>query len=619
MPFEEEVKKADLARLVRWSKNRLIEMMTDALTDTKAIAIQRETASILETDLNTNPKAVLLYFGGTGPIGHINKRLLQWHEMAENKARIKVSYETSSPAVYSLYIDKLVAFDTLLTRWALKEDNFLTWADNKFDGERTVWEASPQVPKLTKIIKDQAHEWFLRHQITPEFLQKSAIQIMDTFLYERPDMMVLVNLVLNFPKVKYIQQIEMKRAESEQLVELVLGCVPVLGGAIGLYEAWEGRDLAGYKLSNLERGVLAATVLLPAAGRLFKYGKAAYTEARLARMYGRSEAEWTRAIKASAQASEKQGALKTIQEGEEALLKTGTIDAKLAKELETVLPQLAQSAVPTTTVSPEVKAAWEALSQAYPALKVLDEFAIERIVQKGANESHIKGQLLEEIMEAHIIPWLRKREAGFALGVEVPEGKVLEYIPGHAIRSAMEKTPQQLTDGMVGYWDKEVFHVLGIFEAKAGKKGTRELLVGSKDLTVAQKQELRAFAKDTWRDERDIAKRLGKPYTRTVEQLVRLKDGGQLQRDIERLAVNEDGSLASVFIDGKTVSVHMSPKSTKFFGIVPKGKRIDVFEAQVTAAGYKFEAIAAPISNTDLNTATKRLAEIGAATIPKPP
>ena len=100
---------------------------------------------------------------------------------------------------------------------------------------------------------------------------------------------------------------------------------------------------------------------------------------------------------------------------------------------------------------------------------------------------------------------------------------------------------------------------------------------------------------------------------------MRLKDGGQLQRDIERLAVNEDGSLASVFIDGKTVSVDMSPKSTKFFGIVPKGKRIDVFEAQVTAAGYKFEAIAAPISNTDLNTATKRLAEIGAATIPKPP
>jgi hypothetical protein len=105
------------------------------------------------------------------------------------------------------------------------------------------------------------------------------------------------------------------------------------------------------------------------------------------------------------------------------------------------------------------------------------------------------------------------------LGVAVPEGKVLEYVPGHAIRSASEKVPLQLTDGVVGYHDGGVFHILGIFEAKAGQKGTRELLIGSKALSQGDMLELRAFAKDTWRDERNIAKRLGKPYTRTVQEV----------------------------------------------------------------------------------------------------
>ncbi|CAI4212312.1 unnamed protein product [Parascedosporium putredinis] len=516
----------DLERLVRWSKNRLIEMLTDASTDTKAIALQRETASILETDLRQNPKAILFFLSGKGPVGHVQKKLLEWYARAEDKARLRVSYETSSTAAHSIYIDRMVAFETLLTRWALKEQSFLVWADDNFEGERTVWEASPQVERLTTTIKDHAHEWFLRHVITPEFLANSPIQLMDMFLRERPDMMVLANLVLNLPKSKYTQEIEMHRNEAEQIRG--------------------GRDLAGYRLTNLERAVLAATVLLPAAGRLFRHGRAVYSEVRLARMYGRSEAQWTKTIT-------------------DALLKKGNVDAPLAKELEAVLPQVAHAAAApatatavTSTVAPEVKTLWQTLSDALPILKVLDEFAIERIIRKGSNESHIKGQLLEEIMEAHIIPWLRKREAGFALGVAVPEGKTLEYIPGHTILSASERAPSQVTDGMIGYWDKDVFHILGIFEVKAGKRA------------------------------------LSKPIQR-------------------------GRNPASVFIDGKLTQVHMSPQSTKFFGIVTKGRRVDHLETQVTAAGFKFEAIAAPITNAELNSATKRLAELGAATVPKPP
>lgn len=77
--------------------------------------------------------------------------------------------------------------------------------------------------------------------------------------------------------------------------------------------------------------------------------------------------------------------------------------------------------------------------------------------------------------------------------------------------------------------------------------------------------------------------------------------------------------MASILIDGNIVDVSISPSSTKFFGIVPKGKRIDLLQSAVTAAGYKFEAIAAPINSKDLTALAKEIAGIGAATAVKPP
>lgn len=54
----------------------------------------------------------------------------------------------------------------------------------------------------------------------------------------------------------------------------------------------------------------------------------------------------------------------------------------------------------------------------------------------------------------------------------------------------------------------------------------------------------------------------------------------------------------------------MSPTKTKFFGIVPKGKRVDVIQAKVTAAGYNFEAIAAPITSKDLDAVADKLVDL---------
>ena len=133
---------------------------------------------------------------------------------------------------------------------------------------------------------------------------------------------------------------------------------------------------------------------------------------------------------------------------------------------------------------------------------------------------HIKGQLLEELLESYVLPMLRNRQAAFALGLKVPKGVTLEFVPGHLIRTSAGKAGRQITDGMIGYYEKGVFNIVGIFEAKAGRSGARELSFTKTkitDLTKTQRQELRAFANDVWLEEKEIAAAAGKPYTKTIE------------------------------------------------------------------------------------------------------
>jgi hypothetical protein len=199
------------------------------------------------------------------------------------------------------------------------------------------------------------------------------------------------------------------------------------------------------------------------------------------------------------------------------------LEGQIAKEAASAIPKILHSPgnLPNT-IENEIKVLWDTLAKKYTALGTLDEFALRRIVQKGTNVDHIKGQILEELAESHILPWLRSRHGGFALGLKVPSGKTLEFIPGHSIRTASGKAGRQITDGMVGYWDKEVFNILGIFEAKSGRKGARELTLTTKDvakLSEADRNELRAFAKEIWADQKEVAEQTGSAFTSTIEQV----------------------------------------------------------------------------------------------------
>jgi hypothetical protein len=403
--------------------------------------------------------------------------------------------------------------------------------------------------------------------------------------------------------------IPVDRPAMVEAVEFAVGLIPVIGSVVAAYEAWSGEDLFGYKLTDLERGIIGASVLLPTAGRLAKGGRALYTEARLVSLYGRDAAAWSKAIGASGKGAAEHQALEAIAKADRALRSQKSVTGALAKEAAAAVPTLTKgSAAVASTVDQAVIDLLLELRTAHPALSTLDELALERVLAKGPNVDHLKGQLLEELIESRLVPWLGTREGGFALGIAVPAGKKLEFIPGHLVRDAAGR---QISDGLLVYRDGEKLVIAAVFEAKAGKNAARELSLkkgGMSSLTEAERLELRANAKDVWLEQRDAAKAAGQPFKKTIEDVEKeyaLSElGGQVRRDVERLA---DG--ATIRVGSQEMAVVISPTKTKFFGVIPRDVKAATIETQLKDSGFTYEILG-------VDVAAAKLKEIAAGLVP---
>lgn len=116
----------------------------------------------------------------------------------------------------------------------------------------------------------------------------------------------------------------------------------------------------------------------------------------------------------------------------------------------------------------------------YPGLadKKLDAAAVLRILDKGPRPAGLKGQLLEELGGSSIEQMLKTAGGRSRLAGEFA-AKDLKYYPGWQLRDEMGR---QLTDGIVGYWEGDVFHIVTIVESKAGLWAAEGLRVGDTEL-----------------------------------------------------------------------------------------------------------------------------------------
>jgi hypothetical protein len=128
------------------------------------------------------------------------------------------------------------------------------------------------------------------------------------------------------------------------------------------------------------------------------------------------------------------------------------------------------------------------------------------------------------------------------------------------------------------------------------------------ELSKAAEQELRAYAKDVLGELKEQARLEGRTITDTVESImkeVKLSElGGQVRRDIERLADS------SIMIGALKVPVKVSPKTTKFFGVLPNDVKAATITQQLVDAGVSnFEVIGVNLSQGELKSASKQLAD----------
>ena len=292
------------------------------------------------------------------------------------------------------------------------------------------------------------------------------------------------------------------------------------------------------------------------------------------------------------------------------------LGAALAKETASAIPALVRGPVAASSVVDQaVSDLFRELSQQHRILQSLDELAMRRILEKGPNVDHLKGQLLEELVESRVVPWLRDRAGAYALGIATG-GKRLEFIPGHLVRDV---NGRQISDGLLVIRNQGVLEIAAVFEAKAGKRAARELSLASgsiSSLTQEERAELRAAAKDFLREQRDEAKQAGKTFTKTIadveKEIAVSERGGQVRRDIERLSENADGPAVTIIVGSESAPIRFSPKRTKFFGIMPKDVNPALMEKELKDEGFAFELIGVDIDASSLKSIAEKLKPLAA-------
>lgn len=516
--------------------------------------------------------------------------------------------------------------------WARKNDEYLQLVqrirqrqalDKVFlDKQRGIAYLTQENDKVRAVLTDiitALAAWVVAHSSDDDFMTTSAGVGLLRMLDERQDLVAALRFGQSLPKDSTVSSID--RPVLVDVVEFAISVIPIAGTAVAIFEAVSGRDLFGYELDPLERSILAAGALLPIASRLVREGRVLYTAARLERLYGSQASRWSTTLAAGERLSSDPGAMQAISQADTLVKAHTKIDAQLATKVADSFERLGLKGARAPSLSPlplTVSAALKRLVSIKPFLAELDELALQRVIDKGPSVNRMKGQLLEELLQSRIAGWLRDLSGVAALGIAHPPAG-LEFIPGHLIRDAAGR---QITDGMLVRRGGDVLEIVTIFEAKAGTaKNARELSFASgsiSGLTIDERLELRAVARDDFRSLRARARRTGASFPTTAaeiqtmidqleRQIILTEKGGQVLRDIERLSENENGALARLIIGTEETQVRISPTQTKIFGVLPKNIKPGNMERDLQQARYKFEVLGMNVTDKELVELTQIL------------
>jgi hypothetical protein len=140
-----------------------------------------------------------------------------------------------------------------------------------------------------KLVRQRIGDDFLHDIVSrmgdPNFLQTSVEDDFAYYLSKNWELKQALELTQAHP---YVEKAALEREEIpgwQTAIEVVVGFIPVVGQVVGAYEAISGKDLFGNPLSNAERAILGASILLPASAKIYKGGKALYTVDEFTKLY----------------------------------------------------------------------------------------------------------------------------------------------------------------------------------------------------------------------------------------------------------------------------------------------------------------------------------------------
>jgi hypothetical protein len=225
-------------------------------------------------------------------------------DVADVKAEVaeKVRREREAAAEAAAKVDwegagrKLDEALELMKKSMWREREPYTLEDRERGTGYLVWESAQEKAARDLIAREFLHDVVARMG-RKDFTSTSIASDFRTWLREHPSEYEAYLVAQSHPDVeKYDVPIEIPAWQTT--IEVAIGFIPVVGSIVAAGEATFGYDLFGHELSTVDRAILGASVLLPAAAKVFKVGRAAVTVSTLTREYRLSAREADAAYRA---------------------------------------------------------------------------------------------------------------------------------------------------------------------------------------------------------------------------------------------------------------------------------------------------------------------------------
>lgn len=606
-PFRNELRK---------KQNELAQHMMKGFTAMQ-LAVDRKTIELMEADLAQGQSAFEYLFQPSSSAK--GAPAFRWGIDTELLAEKKLLPSFRDSAGYDRQTARFKQYADQLRSNVDKPYKYFNITSHSVE----LWVIRRNLPtrEVVRKVASELEYYIINHAADEDILRIWPQDAISKILSEdRIDLQMMLRLATSLPNEIQVYTIRQKDEDADagivfvaqQALSTILYAIPFVGNAVAAFEVWRGKDIWGNDLSDLDRGVLAASILVPLAFRAVKAGRALYTSERMVRLYGEDARQWSYALAMGERVSADAVGLRRIEEAnglveaEKPLVRTAA--EKLADTFKSLGLDSVGKAIKPVTIDAKLEAIFQRIVAKHPKLAGLDALAMERIVAKGAVEGHVKGQLLEELLEESVVKFLKDPYGRVALGLGDIKGS-LYFIPGHLIR---DEFGLQLTDGMIVRFVKDRLHAVAVFEAKSGEASARGLAAKStsiKELSKADKSELLAEAEESIRDLQERARINGlPPPTATAEDQMKLikqtQQGGQIRSDVERL------SELKVWINGRELPVELAvgPRSTKWFGVLPSDVKGSAIKQAIIDAGIpNVEILGMDINQSELITAAKTI------------